>query len=207
MVRSLMAQLLEHGEVKRGLLGVRMQDLTPSLADAFGISGAKGAVISEVIPGSAAEDKGMEEGDVIVSFNNTPVESGADLRNAVGLLRPGTATNLEFYRDGELHSITVKIKELNELASIDTGVIERLHGAKFRNVEPGGEVKSGVVVFEIEPQSAAASSGLEKGDIIVSINRQQISGLEDMKNVVKNSNGILLIKLLRNSRSLFLVIQ
>ena len=96
-----------------------MQDLTPSLAEAFGISGEKGAVVSEVIPGSAAEEKGIQEGDVIVKFNKTEVESGADLRNAVGLIRPGTKSTVEFYREGKLKKVTVKIKGLDEVASSD----------------------------------------------------------------------------------------
>jgi len=207
MVKSLMQQLLEHGEVKRGLLGVRMQDLTQSLAEAFGISGKKGTVVSEVIPGSAAEDNGIQEGDVIVKFNDTLIEDSVDLRNAVGLLRPGSAATVEFYRDGSLQSVDVKIKELEDVASIDEGVIKRLEGARFKTVEPGAETESGVLVFEIEPGSAAASSGLEENDVIVSINRRDIASLEDMKEVVRESTEILLIKLIRNGRPLFLVIQ
>ena len=207
MVRSLMTQLVEFGEVKRGLLGVRMQDLTPSLAEAFGISGEKGAVVSEVIPGSAAEDKGIKEGDVIVKFNNQDVESSADLRNAVGLLRPGTASELEYYREGKLKKVTVKIKEFDEVAQNKDEIIERLEGAHFRTVPPGADVGKGVVIIEIEPGSPAASSGLEVKDVIVSINRKKVEDLGDMKKIVKKSNGVLLIKLIRNSRSLFLVIQ
>jgi len=207
MVKSLMQQLLEHGEVKRGLLGVRMQDLTPSLAEAFGISGEKGTVVSEVIPGSAAEDNDIQEGDVIVKFNDTHIEDSVDLRNAVGLLRPGSAATVEFYRDGSLQSVDVKIKELEDIASIDEGVIKRLEGARFKTVEPEAETGSGVLVFEIEPGSAAASSGLEENDVIVSINRREIASLEDMKDVVRKSTEILLIKLIRNGRPLFLVIQ
>ena len=207
MVKSLMQQLLEHGEVKRGLLGVRMQDLTPSLADAFGISGKKGTVVSEVIPGSAAEENGIEEGDVIVKFNDTSIEDSVDLRNAVGLLRPGSAAVVEYYRDGSLESVKVKIRELEDIASIDEGVIKRLEGARFKTVEPDAETGRGVIVFEIDPGSAAASSGLEENDVIVSINRREIASLEDMKDVVKRSTDILLIKLIRNNRPLFLVIQ
>ncbi len=207
MVKSLMEQLLEHGEIKRGLLGVRMQDLTPSLADAFGISGEKGAVVSEVIPGSAAEDNGILEGDVIVKFDSTHVESSSDLRNAVGLLRPGTSATVEFYREGKLKSVKVKIKEFDTVASVDYGAVKRLDGAQFKTLSPGGEIESGVQVVEIDPDSAAASSGLEVNDVIVSINRQAVGSLEQMKQVIKQSSDVLLIKLVRNKRALFLVIQ
>ena len=89
MVKELMAQLVEHGDIRRGLLGVTMQDLTPALADAFGLSGASGAVVAGVIADSAAEEVGIREGDVIFKFNDTLVHDSADLRNAVGLLRAG----------------------------------------------------------------------------------------------------------------------
>jgi len=207
MVRSLMEQLLEHGEVKRGLLGVRMQDLTPSLADAFGIPGKRGAVVSEVIPGSAAEDIGILEGDVIVEFNGRTVNSGADLRNAVGLVRPGTNTGVKFYREGELKQAQVAIKGFDEVASADTDVIKRLKGAQFKTVSPEGEISAGVEVLDIKPGSPAAGSGLEVGDIIVSINREEVADLDDMKAIVKAAEEVLLIKLVRNDRSLFLVVQ
>jgi S1-C subfamily serine protease len=207
MVISLMQQLLDHGEVKRGLLGVRMQDLTPSLADAFGISGKKGAVVSEVIVGSAAEDVGMMEGDVIVKFNKTPVESSADLRNAVGLLRPGSAANVEFYRNAELVNVDVKIKGYDSLAASQEGIIKRLEGARFKNVSANSEGPQGVEVVKIEAGSPASSSGLEEQDIIVNINRREVANLGDMKEIVKQSTDVLLIKLVRNKRALFLVVQ
>jgi len=193
--------------VKRGLLGVVMQDLTPSLADAFGISGQKGAVVSQVIPGSAAKEKGMEEGDVIVRFNDIPVESGADLRNAVGLLRAGSKAEVQFYRNGKLKKVTVKIKPLDEFTQPDGGIVKRLHGARFQNVVPNDDVDSGVEVTRIEPGSEADDSGLQVGDVIVSINRKDVSDLEDMKKIVKESEDVLLMKLIRNGRALFLVIQ
>jgi len=207
MVKSLMNQIIEHGEVKRGLLGVVMQNLTPSLADAFGISGKKGAVVSQVIPGSAAEETGMEEGDVIVQFNDTLVESGTDLRNAVGLLRAGSKAEVQFYRNGKLQKVMVKIKPLDEFSLSDSSIIKRLHGARFQNVVPNNDIDSGVEVTQIEPGSEADDSGLRVGDIIVSINRKAISNLDDMKKVVKESKDVLLMKLIRNGRALFLVIQ
>lgn len=207
MVMTLMDQLVEHGEVKRGLLGVRMQDLTPSLADAFGISGKKGAVVSEVILGSAAEDKGMKEGDVIVKFGDALVESSADLRNAVGLVRPGTKSTVEFYRDGKLKKVKVKIKALDEIVAADDNIIKRLQGARFKTVPPESDLERGVQVIGIEPGSPASSSGLKENDIIVSVNREEVDNVDDMKRIVKKSSDVLLIKLIRDNRSLFLVVQ
>ena len=207
MVMSLMQQLLDHGEVKRGLLGVRMQDLTPNLADAFGIPGKKGAVVSEVIVGSAAEEIGMLEGDVIVSFNETPIDNSSDLRNAVGLLRPGSAATVEYYRNTELKKSKVQIKGFESLALAEESISKRLHGARFKSVSAQSDGGQGVEVVSIESGSPASSSGLEVKDIIVSINRQEVANLQDMKDIVKSSSDVLLIKLVRNKRALFLVVQ
>ncbi len=207
MVKSLMGQLLEHGEVKRGLLGVRMQDLTPPLANAIGIAGKKGALISEVIPDSAAEEVGLREGDVIVLFNQSPVENSVDLRNAVGLVRPGMEAEVEYYRDGARKSATVRIKAFREEASPDAHVISRLHGAKFKNVAPGAKISQGVAVVEITPGSPAESTGLRENDIIVSINQQAVSNLDDMKRITASATGRLAMTLIRNESTLLLVIQ
>ena len=207
MVKSLMDQLLEHGEVKRGLLGVRMQDLTPPLASAIGIAGKKGALISEVIPDSAADEVGLREGDVIVLFNQSAVESSADLRNAVGLVRPGMEAEMEYYRDGVRESATVRIQAFKESASPDSHVISRLQGAKFKNVSPDGKIKRGVVVIGITAGSPAESTGLKENDIIVGINQQAINNLDDMKRITASAAGRLAITLIRNDSTLLLVIQ
>ena len=207
MVKSLMDQLLEHGEVKRGLLGVRMQDLTPPLASAIGIAGKKGALISEVIPDSAADEVGLREGDVIVLFNQSAVENSADLRNAVGLVRPGMEAEMEYYRDGVRESATVRIQAFKEAASPDSHVISRLHGAKFKNASPDGKTKQGVVVIGITAGSPAESTGLKENDIIVGINQQAVNNLDDMKRITASAADRLAITLTRNESTLLLVIQ
>jgi len=207
MVKTLMAQLIEYGDIRRGLLGVAMQDLTPSLADAFGLSGKKGAVVSRVIPDSGAFEAGIQEGDVIVGLNDTPVDDSADLRNAVGLLRAGAAVRVRFYRDGQLQSVNARIKDTGGFAADDRGLARRLAGARFRDAEPRPEYGGGVEVVEIEAGSPAARSGLEENDIVLSVNRRRVESLEEMEMAVRRADTALLIKLLRNRQMRFVVIQ
>ncbi len=235
MVKSLMSQLLEHGTVKRGLLGVAMQDLTPTLAESFGISGKKGALITQIIAGSAAEDKGIAVGDVIVKLNDTRIERSADLRNAVGLLRPGASAAIEYYRDSVLKRVTVYIKEREEAVErldegnateldLDLGMMKRLHGARFRNVVPaqgadkdenkdmnmdllGKHFDGGVQVVDIDRNSPAISTGLRKNDIIVNINQQNIVSIKQLKQALKKASDVLVVKLIRDARLLLLVIR
>ncbi|MXZ80280.1 MAG: Do family serine endopeptidase [Gammaproteobacteria bacterium] len=209
MAMSLMSQLVEHGDVKRGVLGVRIQDLTPSIAEALNLNRRTGAAIVEIVEGTVADEAGLKEGDVIISLGGNPVHSSSDLRNAVGLIRPGTSVVLEYYRDGILHSRDVVIKSLNG----DDGdgperkaTIERFEGASFVN-STSEEYGAVVVVESIESDSPASMSGLLEGDVVLSINRQKITNTRELEAAVREAGNRMLIKLLRNNYPLFLAIQ
>ena len=213
MVKSLMPQLIQYGVVERGVLGVRIQDLTPALAKNLGVSDKKGALIVGIEPGSEAEDKGIDVGDIIIKFNNARIESGSDLRNAVGLVRAGSSATIEYYRDGSLQRVAVKIRE-REAKSFefdDSSISRRLNGARFRTVESsedfGLDFKGGVQIVEIDPNSPAASSGLRKDDVIVAINRDGVASIKQMQEVLEDADSVLVIKLIRNERLLLLAIQ
>ena len=207
MVKELMAQLVEHGDVRRGLLGVTMQDLTPSLAEAFGLDGMRGAVVSQVIADSAAQEVGVRAGDVIVRFNDTLINDSADLRNAVGLLRAGSKARVQFYRDGKLKTVHTQIRELGGFAWREQGLSGRFAGARLRAAEPNSVHDGGVEVTELQPGSPAQRFGLAENDIILSLNRRRVKTPKEMEQAVKGNDGALLIKLLRDERMLFLVVQ
>ena len=207
MAKELMEQLVEHGDVQRGLLGVAMQDLTPSLANAFDLGGKRGAVVSQVIADSAAEQAGIRAGDVIVKFNDTEIENSTDLRNAVGLLRPGAKAKVHFYRDGKLQTVATKIKENDRAAWHARNLNARLEGAQFRTADPDSDHDGGVEVIELEPGSPAHRAGLRENDIIISVNRRPVKNLKQMRQAAKRTDRALLLKLLRDGRMLFLVVQ
>ena len=198
MVSTLMDQLIEFGDIQRGLLGVRMQSLTPELAEAFDVRGKKGVVVSEVIAGSTAETAGIKEGDVIVKFNDTEISDNFDLRNAVGLLRTGTNSTVQFYRDGKLQTVAVKIGATEDTTGLAGGGLEKLQGAQLKTAEPGVRHGGGVLVVEIAPDSPAAETGLQAGDILLAVNRQPVRSLAELRAVAKRAAGDLLIKLLRD---------
>ena len=208
MAGALMAQILEHGDVQRGILGVAMQDLTPRLAEAFGIPGSRGAVVSQVVPGSAAEEIGMRSGDVIVGFNNAEIHDSADLRNAVGLLRTGDKGTVAFYRGGRLIEREVTIHDPRKVANVQGKAPEgsRFAGAAFEGVTSEDGEKA-IRVTGIEPGSPAARTGIVPGDVIYSVNRRRIESVNDLSNIVERSDGVLLMRLLRDGRALFLVVK
>ncbi|MDX1593195.1 MAG: Do family serine endopeptidase, partial [Gammaproteobacteria bacterium] len=153
MVRELVAQLVEHGEVRRGHLGVVLQDLTPRLAEAFGIETTRGAVVSEVADGSPAQRAGLRPGDVIVTVDGVPLRGVAQLRNIVGLRRIGETVELGILRDGRPLALTLEIAEpvIGHLEG--AGVDPRLAGARFSDLGPDHPLRGrveGVLVSDVE---------------------------------------------------------
>lgn len=204
MVQSITDQLIEHGEVRRGRLGIGIQDLTPELARAFNISARRGAVVSQVEEDSPAAEADIQVGDVIVAVNGKAVKSASELRNAVGLLRAGTKIDLVLLREGKRKQIMVRIEEPKKEKFKGNLLSNKLGGATFSN-NPNGE--QGVLVLEIQPGSPASRAGLMQGDIILSVNRRPVNSVEEMKAAVSGNQQTLVMNILRGGRGLFLLIQ
>lgn len=208
MVRDLMRQIVEHGGVQRGRLGVYIQDLTSELAQALDIDITQGAVIAQVIPGSPAEQAGLEEGDVVTAVNGKPTEGAADLRNAVGLLRVGEEVKLNVIRGGEERVVGVQI-QLPVVSTEQGGRISpRLEGSVLQDAnsaaDSGGD---GVLVVEVEEGSPAWEAGLRNDDVILSVNRQPVRNLRRMREAIKLNDKALLLNIQRGEGALFLVIR
>lgn len=203
MALAIVDQLIEHGSVQRGRLGVGIQDLTPDLARAFKLRGKRGAVIAQVEPGSPADDAGLQAGDVVTAVNGRKVQNAAQMRNAVGLLRAGSEISLDVLRDGKNRRIKATISAPDQVARAAQTVSKKLMGAEFAEAE-----EHGVNVVSVEPGSQAARAGLVAGDIILSANRQQVNTVAELESIVSHSaNGALLLNILRGERGLFILIQ
>ena len=209
MAQQITAQLIEHGEVKRGRLGFTAQDLTQDLAEAFDIDQNKGVVVASVEPDSPAEKAGIKTGDVILAINGVPVEDSADVRNTIGLLRVGTEIELDVVRNGKAMQLSALITE-RETKTISSGDISKqLAGAKLTLTEEdnrNGSVDKVIIVSGLEPGSAAAQAGLRNDDIIHSINKQPVEDFDQLKEAVKDTRGLLL-NIQRGQRGLFLLIR
>lgn len=211
MAHEIMTQLVAHGEVSRGQLGITAQDLTPELAQAFGLKQQRGTVVAAVAKDSPAERAGVRVGDVIVSVNGRRVESAADVRNRIGLLRVGERVALEMLRNGAQKRIEAVI-EAPTLTRLDGKELHpRLAGAQFSNIEEGmpqyGRVQ-GVLVAELDPRGPAVHTGLRPGDVVVSINRISISNINEMENAARRGDGSgLLLNVQRGGTAMFLLIR
>ena len=210
MARDIMAQLVEHGEISRGRLGVTAQDLTPELAKAFGIKATQGTVVAQVAVGSPAEKAGLKAGDVITGVNGKSVRNSADVRNSIGLLRVGEQVKIEVLRDGKASVLIATIAE-PEMAMLDGKRLHpRLAGALYGNIEEGsplyGRVE-GVQVVKVQPDGPAWRAGLRPSDVITSVNRQPVADVQALQRIATPNNRTLLLNLQRGDGALFILIQ
>ena len=206
MARSIMEQLIEHGEVRRGQLGVLVQDLSTDVAEAMNLDVRSGAIVARVEPGSAAERAGLKVGDVIVGVDGKPVRGAADLRSKIGLKEIGSEIRVEALRDGKAMTFTARLapREVERLSG--EKVDSRLAGVEL-GVTRESEAGAGVEVLRVDTDSRAYEAGLRRGDVITSVDRRDVSSLEEFREIVKGSQGPLLLGIIRDRAALFLVIR
>ncbi len=181
MVRSITDQLERFGSVKRGLLGVDTYPVSPDIAQALGLSAAEGALVTQVLLGSPAEQAGIHSGDVIVSINHATVMVPADVRNAIGLLRVGDTADIELLRNGRSRHVQALITQPPEPAAgppVQPAEINpAFEGATL--AESAGH--SGVVVRNVDSGSPAAAAGLRSDDVIVAVNQSPVANLQQLR--------------------------
>jgi len=209
MARSVMDQLIEHGEIKRGMLGVQIQDLTPELAEAMDVKTSDGALVSTVVEGSAAEKAGLKQGDIITAIDNTPVSDASTLRNRVGLKRIGETVSLKILRDGKEKVLKATIGDMPEAAVATEEDLPRLAGAHFGAGIPDnhpllGKVE-GVYISDVDAGSAAWRAGLRPGDVIMSVNKKPVKTFKELQSA-SASKGNLLLYVRRPEGALYIVI-
>jgi len=217
IVNGVMRQLIDTGEVRRGRIGVSIRDIDQGLEEALGLPNRKGALVNEVTEDSSADLAGLKDGDVIIRFNGDVIESANDIRNAVGLVPPGTRTDLTYLRDGKRINTKITVKEVDEddETSPDNAIdevpeLERFSGASLTDIPNDVETRGGdegVYVSEVRRLSKAARAGLIPGDIIRKVNRKDVKDLKAFEKLVKNNDGPLALSIERRGSNIFVAIR
>jgi Do/DeqQ family serine protease len=209
MARSVMDQLLEFGEVRRGLLGVTILTITPDIAEAYDIKESQGALVSQVMPESAAERAGVKVGDVIRSVDGKSVSNANELRNTIGLKRSGDTVELEIIRDKRKRTIKARLGEQASQVQVSAQEIHPgLQGAELETLDassPRYEGEAGVLVANVDPGSPAAQRGLRPGDLIIGVNRRKVSNLGELQQAAQGQALLLTIR--RGNANLILPIR
>lgn len=187
---SVMSQILDFGEVRRGLLGVSIQTIDSEVAKALEIDIDSGALISLIEPGSAAEDAGLHVDDIIVAVNGDKISGASELRNTIGLMGSGEEIDIEYVRGDETRNTTAVLGEQPRAAtaSVGTDIHPGLDGAEL-----AVSTTRGIEVVSVVANSAAEQRGLESGDIITAANRREVSSLEDLATIAAASSRLFLL--------------
>ena len=205
MMKNLTEQILEFGEVKRGMLGVQGGEITSELADALGYESSKGAFVSQVIEGSAADNAGLRAGDVITTLNGKKIDTFSELRAKVATLGAGKEITLGVMRDGKSETFKVTLGENNTKTKAEQ-LHEGLTGAELTNTTDGDPI-AGVKVTNIEKGSAAEAYQLQKDDIIIGVNRKRVKNLADLRALLEKKSSVLALNIQRGDRTIYLVVR
>jgi len=207
MALYVMDQLIRFGEVRRGTLGLIVQDLTGELAGAFGIESRRGALVAEVIEGTAGQRAGLNAGDIITAVAGRRVLNAQDFLNAEGQAPVGEALEIEYLRDRKSRRASLLVQEPLRLDGEALGA--RFAGAVFVELPARLRSKrlSGVLIEELEPRSRLVYEGLRPGDIITGANRERIRSTADLKRVLDGLQGPLILQINRNGESYFARIE
>ena len=218
MARSVMDQIVTHGKVVRGYLGLLPQDVTPTLAKQFGVNQAGGALVGEVEPDTPAAKAGLKRGDVILTLNGQPVNSASDLRLRISQTAPGTAVKLGVSRDGKMQDFSVTLGELPEKVAQEGGSNESgpggLQGVQVQNLTPDiaqqlqlSPGTKGVVVTSVDPSSPAESE-LNRGDVIQEVNHKPVANVEEYRQAIASAgNQPILLLVNRGGGTQYVVIE
>lgn len=218
MARKVMEQLAEHGEVRRGIIGVAIQDVTPEIAEAMNLPRPAGALVTKVERSTPAEAAGLRRGDLIVAVDGREVRDAGDLRNRIGLLRIGDTVRIDYLRSGRPGQASMKIgarkeadagKRPSREAPEDLPVF-RYAGAVFAPLLPGAPgygLVEGALVLRVDPGSRSAAAGLARGDIVTAVGHQPVKGPDDLAAAVQRSPGPLPLLAIRDGRQVPIVIR
>jgi serine protease Do len=220
LCRWVMDSLVKSGKVTRGFLGVVIQNLTPDLAKAFKVNRSAGALISEVTPNGPADAAGLKNGDVVLEYDNKPIESASQLKLRVAETSPGVNVPVQIDRSGESKVVSVMVKERSgtsvaanqtpkpaEDGSLNGVTVQDLSRDLRAELKMPGNVQ-GAVIEEIDPSSPSYEAGLRVGDVITEINHRPIKSAQEAVDATSaKPNGETLVKVYRNGGSQYVAVH
>ncbi len=210
MAISVMNQLVRYGNVKRGVLGIVAQDVTPDLAEAFNLEISKGAAIALVLADSPAAQAGMKVGDIITAVNGIPIKSASDVVNTVGFLRVDSKITVDLLRQNKPLSVSAILSDPKKREIAIAATDPFLYGVGLKNFDQYSPIHGtvdGVLVVSVQENTSAWNADLRPGDVITSVNQEKIKNIDELKAISSKATNKLLVNVLRGAGSIFLVLS
>ncbi|MFK3709973.1 serine endoprotease DegQ [Leclercia adecarboxylata] len=206
MARTLAQQLIDFGEVKRGLLGIKGTEMSADIAKAFNLNVQRGAFVSEVLPNSGSAKAGVKSGDVIVSLNDKPLSSFAELRSRIATTEPGATVKLGILRDGKPLDLQVTLDKSTSSSASAEMIAPALQGATLSD----GQLKDGtkgITLDSVEKSSPAAQAGLHENDVIIGVNRVRVQSIAEMRKVLEGKPTVIALQIVRGNDTLYILLR
>lgn len=206
MAKTLSQQLIQFGEVKRGLLGIKGMEMSADIAKAFKLNVQRGAFVSEVLPNSGSAKAGVKSGDIIVSLNDKPLSSFAELRSRIATTEPGAKVKLGLIREGKPLTVEVTLDKSTSSSASAEQISPALQGATLSD----GQLKNGtkgITVTTVEKSSPAAQAGLHQDDVIVGVNRTRVQSIAEMRKVLESKPAVIALQIIRGNDTLYILLR
>ncbi|QEL48197.1 serine endoprotease DegQ [Enterobacter sp. LU1] len=206
MAKTLSQQLIQFGEVKRGLLGIKGMEMSADIAKAFNLNVQRGAFVSEVLPNSGSAKAGVKSGDIIVSLNDKPLSSFAELRSRIATTEPGAKVKLGLIREGKPLTVEVTLDKSTSSSASAEQISPALQGATLSD----GQLKNGtkgITVTTVEKSSPAAQAGLHQDDVIVGVNRTRVQSIAEMRKVLESKPAVIALQIIRGNDTLYILLR
>ncbi|UWC97158.1 serine endoprotease DegQ [Enterobacter hormaechei] len=206
MAKTLSQQLIQFGEVKRGLLGIKGMEMSADIAKAFKLNVQRGAFVSEVLPNSGSAKAGVKSGDIIVSLNDKPLSSFAELRSRIATTEPGAKVKLGLIREGKPLTVEVTLDKSTSSSASAEQISPSLQGATLSD----GQLKNGtkgITVTTVEKSSPAAKAGLHQDDVIVGVNRTRVQSIAEMRKVLESKPAVIALQIIRGNDTLYILLR
>jgi Do/DeqQ family serine protease len=206
MMNNLVSQIIEFGEVKRGVLGVEGNDLNEDIAKAMKVKSTKGVFVGRVTPESGADKAGLRSGDVIVSLNGKTIQSMSELRARVGSMGVGRSVKIGVLREDKQLNFEVKLSEADQANVTAGNMHEMLAGANFSNGKTQ-DGTPGVMLTEVAERSPAAQLGLQKGDVIIGVARTKVDNVAELRDILSKAKGVIALQVQRENSVYYVLIR
>ncbi|QCT18681.1 serine endoprotease DegQ [Jejubacter calystegiae] len=207
MAKILSDQLIQTGEVRRGLLGIRGTEMSADIAKAFNLDTQRGAFVSEVMPGSGSAKAGIKAGDVITALNGNRLNSFAELRARIATSEPGSKVKLGLLRNGKPMTVEVTLDKSTSASASAELIAPALRGAALSDGHLKDGVTQGIVIDNLEKGSPAAQAGLHKGDVIIGVNRERVRTIAQMRKIMESKPAIVALNVVRGSDNIYLLLR